>query len=83
MQTIDPVPGPRPFHARSARDFGVAVKYFRNLAGLTQAELDARAGIHRTYHSELERGHATEAMERIMYLLNELGVRVSLAREER
>ena len=83
MQTDDRQPGPRPFHARSAHDLGVAVRYFRTLAGLSQADLAARAGLHRTYLSELESGHATEAMERLMVLFGELGVRVSLSREER
>lgn len=82
MQTDDRPPGPRPFHARSARDLGVAVKHFRTLAGLSQADLAARAGLHRTYLSALESGHATEAMARLMDLFGELGVRVTLSREE-
>jgi transcriptional regulator with XRE-family HTH domain len=72
----------RPFRARSARDLGVAVKYFRMLNGLSQAELAARAGIHRTYLTELEGGRATEAMERLMSLFSELGVRVTIALED-
>ncbi len=73
---------PRPLRARSARDLGAAVKHFRTLAGLSQAELAARAGLHRTYLTELEGGHATEALERVMALFGELGVRVTLALDE-
>ncbi len=83
MQTNDRPPRSRPFHARSAQDLGAAVKYFRTLAGLSQAELAARAGLHRTYLSDLESGHATEAMERLMALFSELGVRVTIAPEDR
>jgi transcriptional regulator with XRE-family HTH domain len=36
--------------------FGFALKTCREEAGLTQEELAARAGIHRTYLSDVERG---------------------------
>ncbi len=83
MPTEHCPPGSRPFRVRSARDLGAAVKYFRTLAGLSQAELAARTGLHRTYLSELEGGHATEAMERLMALFRELGVRVTIGEEDR
>lgn len=72
----------RPFRVRNARDFGTALRHFRTLAGLSQAELAARAGIHRTYLAALEGGHTTEAVERILDLFKELGVRVTLAGED-
>ncbi len=82
MQTENQDPGSRPFRARSARDLGAAVKHFRACAGITQADLAARAGIHRSYRSELESGHSTEAMDRLMAVFRELGVRVTIARED-
>jgi transcriptional regulator with XRE-family HTH domain len=83
MQTEHPGPTSRPFRARSAQDLGAAVKHYRTLAGMTQQELADRMGIHRSYLAALETGKVTEAMERVMNLLNELGVRVTLTNEER
>ena len=82
MRTEDLKSGSRPFRARSARDLGAAVKHFRLSAGITQADLAARVGLHRAYLSDLERGRSTEALERLMALFRELGVRVSIAKEE-
>lgn len=36
--------------------FGIAVKRRREELGLTQEDLAARAGLHRTYLSDIERG---------------------------
>jgi|GEM_PF-1320650 len=68
----------RPFRVVDASDLGAAVRYFRTLAGLTQAELATRAGLHRSYLSELESGKTTEATERLLGLSSELGVRVTV-----
>jgi transcriptional regulator with XRE-family HTH domain len=78
MQTNEPAPKPRPFRVRHARDLGAAIKYFRTLAGVTQVELAERTGIHRSYLAALETGHSTEALERLMILLGELGVRITI-----
>lgn len=82
MQTNLSGPTSRPYRARTARDLGAAVRHFRRVNGLSQAELASRVGLHRTYLTELENGRATEALERLMSLFTELGVCVSLAREE-
>lgn len=82
MQTDDRKPKSRPFRVRSAGDLGAAVKHFRTCAGITQADLAARAGIHRPYLSEMESGRTTEALERLMAVFRELGVRITLAPEE-
>ena len=49
-----------------------------------RAELTAteRTGLHRSYLASLEGGHSTEALERIMNLLSELGVRLTAVQEE-
>lgn len=83
MQTDDSARERRPFRIRSARDFGAAIKYFRIVDGLTQAQLASRAGVHRSYLSELEGGHTTEAMGYLMDLFRELGVRVSIVPDDR
>lgn len=69
----------RPFHVRSATDLGTAIKYFRKQAGISQATLADRTGIHRSYLVALENGQVvTEAVERIMLLLQELGLHVTI-----
>lgn len=82
MKTKDRQPSSRPFRARSVQDLGAAVKHFRTCAGITQADLAVKAGIHRSYLSDLESGHHTEALERLMTLFRELGVRVTIAPED-
>ena len=73
---------PRSFRIRHARDLGAAIKYFRTLSGLSQEVLAERTGLHRSYLASLEGGHSTEALERIMNLLSELGVRLTAVQEE-
>lgn len=82
MKTEDRQPSSRPFRVHRAQDLGAAVKHFRTRAGVTQVELAARAGIHRSYLSDLENGHHTEALERLMSLFRELGVRITITPEE-
>lgn len=82
MQTNDPAAPTQAFRIRHARDLGAAVKYFRTQTGLTQAELAERTGLHRSYLAALEVGHSTEAVERLMSLLGELGVRLTAWRED-
>jgi transcriptional regulator with XRE-family HTH domain len=40
------------------------------------------AGLHRTYLSELERGKETEQVRRILRLLRQLGVRMTLEKAD-
>jgi transcriptional regulator with XRE-family HTH domain len=81
MQT-DPVPSKSlEFRVFAARDLGLAVKYYRTLAGLSQVQLAERAGLHRSYLAALESGHSTEAVERLLRLFGEMGVRVNLVKE--
>ncbi len=57
---------------------GAAIRHYRQQAGLSQAELAERAGLHRSYLSALEQGRETEQVKRILRLLKQLGVRMTL-----
>jgi len=66
------------FRIYSATSLGAAIKHYRAKAGLSQAELAERTGMHRSYLSELEQGKETEQLSRLLRVLRELGVRMSL-----
>lgn len=68
----------KPFRVYAPSSLGAAIKHYREEAGLTQAELAERAGIHRSYLSELESGQETEQLKRIFRVLRKLGVRMTL-----
>jgi transcriptional regulator with XRE-family HTH domain len=59
-----------------------AIRHFRLQSGLSQAELAERTGLNRTYLSDLERGKETEQVRRILRVLKELGVRMTLERAD-
>ena len=48
----------------------------------TSGEIAERAGLNRTYLSDLERGKETEQVRRILRVLKELGVRMTLERAD-
>lgn len=50
------------------------VRNFRTSAGLSQEELAARSGLHRTYISSVERGHRNVSLENIFLLAKALGI---------
>jgi HTH-type transcriptional regulator/antitoxin HipB len=75
---ISPSHEEQPFRLYTAASIGQAIRHYRNQAGLTQAELAARVGISQPYLSELERGHETEQLRRILAILRQLGVRATL-----
>ena len=54
--------------------FGYAVKIRREQIELTQEELAERAGIHRTYLSDIERGTRNPSLVNIDRLATALGV---------
>jgi HTH-type transcriptional regulator/antitoxin HipB len=66
------------FRIYSSDSLGAAIRHYRREAGLSQAELAARIGVHRSYLSDLERGKETEQLRRILHLLKELGVRMTV-----
>ncbi len=54
------------------------MRHYRTEAGLTQAQLAEKAGIQRSYLSELESGKQTEQVKRLFGVLRQLGVRMTL-----
>lgn len=66
------------FRIYTPESLGQAIRHYRREAGLTQAELAERAGLNRTYLSDLERGKETEQVRRIMRVLRQMGVRMTL-----
>lgn len=53
------------------------VRRFRSETGLSQEELAARAGLHRTYVSSIERAERNVSLENIFVLAEALGVEPS------
>jgi transcriptional regulator with XRE-family HTH domain len=78
MKTLTEGRGRGPFRVYTPDSLGAAIRHYRVEAGLTQAELAEMAGLHRTYLSDLERGKETEQVKRILRVLRQLGVRMTL-----
>jgi transcriptional regulator with XRE-family HTH domain len=57
--------------------FGFAVRDRREALGLTQEEFAERAGIHRTYLSDIERGTRNVSLLNIERLATSLSLKVS------
>ncbi|MBE9019179.1 transcriptional regulator [Chroococcidiopsis sp. CCALA 051] len=57
--------------------FGLAVRQRRQKLGLSQEELSFRAGLHRTYISDIERGSRNVSLENIERLAKALEISVS------
>jgi transcriptional regulator with XRE-family HTH domain len=56
------------------KQFGSAVKRWRNRLGISQGELATRAGLHRTYVSDIERGTRNPSLENIEKLADALQI---------
>ena len=56
---------------------GMAIKMRRASLGISQEELAHRAGLHRTYVSDLERGARNPSIESIEKLANALQISVA------
>lgn len=69
---------PSEWVVRDPRRLGAAIRYYRKRAGLTQEELADRAGVHRSYLSQLEGGHITENTDRLLRALRRLDVDIVL-----
>ncbi len=57
--------------------FGFAVKCRREALGLTQEDLAEKAGVHRTYLSDIERGSRNLSLRNIERLALALGLSLS------
>ncbi len=66
------------FRIYTAASLGNAIRHYRKEAGLTQAQLAERTGLQRSYLSELETGKETEQLKRVLRLLRQLDVRMTL-----
>lgn len=83
METSSGAQGSKaPFRVYTPASLGAAIRHYRKQAGLSQAELAERAGLNRTYLSALEQGRETEQVKRILRLLNQLGVRMTLEKAD-
>jgi transcriptional regulator with XRE-family HTH domain len=69
---------PETFRIYTPASLGEAIRYYRQKGGLTQAQLAEQTGLNRTYLAELEQGKETEQVRRILRLLRQLGVRMTL-----
>lgn len=78
MQTPKQPYDDKPFRVYTPASLGAAIRHYRLQAGLSQAELAERTGLHRSYLSELEQGRETEQVKRILRVLKQLGVRMTL-----
>lgn len=61
--------------ARAQRAFGRAIRVRREALGISQEELADRAGLHRTYIGDVERGERNISLVNILKLAKALGVR--------
>ena len=71
-------PDEQPYRLYTAASVGKAIRHYRLQAGLTQAELADRVGITPSYLSRLEHGQETEQLRRIVAILKQLEVRMTL-----
>ena len=63
---------------RTSREFGAAVRQARKDKGMTQQALAAGAGVSRPWLSQLESGKRTAELGRALWVLDALGLAVSL-----
>ncbi len=79
MKTSDgEEPSQGSYRIYTPESFGAAIRHYRKEVGLTQAQLAELSGLHRTYLSNLESGKETEQVRRILRVLRQLGVRMTL-----
>jgi transcriptional regulator with XRE-family HTH domain len=77
MTTSDHRPG-GPFRIYTPASLGTAIRHYRRAAGLSQAELAEMVGVHRSYLSDMERGQSSEQVKRLLRILKQLGVRITI-----
>ncbi len=72
----------KPFRVYSAQTLGAAIRHYRTASGISQTELAKRTAIPRNYVNALESGHETEHLSRLLAVLRELGVRMTIDRAD-
>jgi DNA-binding XRE family transcriptional regulator len=78
METSDLTPSPGPYRIYTPETLGAAIRHYRTEAGLSQVQLAQMTGLNRTYLSNLESGKETEQVRRMLRVLRQLGVRMTL-----
>ena len=58
------------------KGFGERLKQLRKQEDFSQEELAAKAGLHRTYISDIERGARNVSLQNIEKLANALGLKI-------
>jgi DNA-binding XRE family transcriptional regulator len=71
-------PREQPYRVYTGASLGPAIRHYRLQKGLTQAELADLVGLSPSYLSRLENGEGTEELRRIVRILKQLGVRITL-----
>lgn len=66
------------YRVYTGASIGPAIRHYRLEAGLTQAELAELVGLSPSYLSRLETGEGTEELRRVVRILRQLGVRMTL-----
>ncbi len=82
MPTSSNHPKNEEFRIYTPGSLGAALRHFREQAGLSQAQLAERVGVHRSYLSDLEQGKESEQVRRIIRILRHLGVRMTLKKAD-
>ena len=72
------MPAKKAFRVYNPESLGTAIRHFRRESGKSQAQLAEETGISREYLSRLENGQETEQLRRILRLLRNLHVRMSI-----
>jgi transcriptional regulator with XRE-family HTH domain len=70
------------FRIYTPASIGSAIRHYRQEAGLSQDELGELTGLDRFYISSLERGNESEQVKRILRILKQLGVRMTLEKAD-
>lgn len=66
-------------HARKQQDVAAVIRAARARSGLSQAELAERLAFSRDYLVDLESGRSNLYMSRLLRVLHELGITVTLS----
>lgn len=66
------------YHSNPKQLLAENIRKYRQELGLSQEELAARAGLHRTYISSVERAERNVSLENIFHIAEALGIEPAL-----